>query len=309
MIEIQALGKRYGMHQALEGVTFSIPKGQIVGLLGQNGAGKTTLLNIVTGCLAPSAGSVRIGGHDMLLAPRPAKRLIGYLPEQAPLYDEMTVESYLRFACALKSIAPKDMAEHIIEVSRGAGVQDVLKRKIGNLSKGFRQRVGLAQALCGAPDVIVLDEPTSGLDPTQSIEFRQLIKSFAQRATVLVSSHILSEVQSICDRTLILHHGRLISDSALTAESQSIIRLRASILMEKKRLLPALQSLCGILRVEALTSEREDVTNVLLTAKSDSAPECALFKLLSGLQAPLLRLQPVEDSLEDIFLRATKEAE
>ncbi len=307
MIEITALGKRYGTHQALEGVSFCIPKGQVVGLLGQNGAGKTTLLNIVAGCLAPSAGSVTVGGHDMLVDPRRAKRLIGYLPEQAPLYDEMTVDAYLRFACSLKAVERKGMDAHIREVARGAGVEDILPRKIGNLSKGYRQRVGFAQALCGAPEVIILDEPTNGLDPSQSREFRELVKSLSGSATVLISSHILTEVQSICDRTLILHHGKLILDSAGRQED-GVVRLRASILMQKARLLPALQSLECVARVEALPSDSEDVTNVLLTARQGSSPERALFKLLSGLQAPLLRLQPVEDSLEDIFLRATGEA-
>ncbi len=308
MIEVSALGKRYGMHQALDNVTFSVPKGQIVGLLGQNGAGKTTLLNIMTGCLAPSAGSVTIGGNDVLLEPRKAKRLIGYLPEQAPLYDEMTVESYLRFACELKFVEKKGVDAHIREVAACAGVEDILRRKIGNLSKGYRQRVGFAQALCGSPEIIFLDEPTGGLDPTQSREFCQLLKTLKERATVFFSSHILSEVQYVCDRTLILHHGKLISDSADSREDGHVVRLRASILMPAKKLLPALRSLEGVLRVDQEPSEREDVTVVLLTAKKDSSPECALFSLLSGLQAPLLRLSPVEDSLEDVFLRATREA-
>ena len=308
MIEAMALGKRYGTHQALDGVSFSVPKGQIVGLLGQNGAGKTTLLNIMTGCLAPSSGSVTIGGHDVLLSPRRAKMLIGYLPEQAPLYDEMTVASYLRFACELKCVAGESVSAHISEVARLAGVAEMLPRRIGNLSRGYRQRVGLAQALCGAPEVVFLDEPTSGLDPAQSREFCELVKSLNSRATVFFSSHILGEVQAVCDRTLILHKGKLILDSAQTRDQSRVIRLRASILMPPKQLLPSLRTLDGVLRVEQEASEREDVTVVTLTAQSDSAPECALFKLLSGLQAPLLRLTPVEDSLEDVFLRATREA-
>ena len=172
MVIFDGISKRYGAHQALDQVSFTLKKGQVLGLLGQNGAGKTTAMNIMTGCLAPTKGRVLIDGHDVLLQPREAKRMIGYLPEAAPLYDEMTVQSYLRFACELKEVEKKHIAGHIRQVAERTGLVEVLGRKIGNLSKGFRQRVGVAQALCGTPDVIILDEPTAGLDPRQASDPR-----------------------------------------------------------------------------------------------------------------------------------------
>ncbi len=171
VIAFEGISKRYGAHRALQDVSFTLPKGQILGLLGQNGAGKTTAMNILTGCLAPSAGRVTVGGFDVLTQPRQAKRMLGYLPEQAPLYDEMSVRAYLRFACELKEVERKAVAAHVEAVAEKTGLTDVLDRKIGNLSKGYRQRVGIAQALCGAPEAIVLDEPTAGWTPARAATF------------------------------------------------------------------------------------------------------------------------------------------
>ena len=305
MIVFEQVTKRYGAHLALEDVSFTVPKGQVLGLLGQNGAGKTTAMNILTGCLAPSAGSVSIGGFDILDQPRQAKRLLGYLPERAPLYDEMTVGVYLRFACELKQVVRSAIAGHVKEVAEKTGLTGELGRKIGNLSKGFRQRVGLAQALCGSPEVIVLDEPTSGLDPRQSSEMRELIKSLSGEHTVLLSSHILSEVQSVCSRVMILHHGRLICDSGLQALREGEKRLRAVIACGESRLLPALRQIKSVSRVQTERSGEAGSTQVVLTAVEGAPVERELFMLLSAMQTPLLRLTPVEDSLEEVFLRAT----
>ena len=308
MIAFDSVSKRYGSHQALKEVSFTVPKGQVLGLLGQNGAGKTTALNILTGCLAPSAGSASVGGFDVMLEPRRAKRLIGYLPEQAPLYDEMTVEAYLRFACELKEVEKKSIPGHIAQVAEKTGLAQALGRKIGNLSKGYRQRVGFAQALCGSPEVIILDEPTAGLDPLQSSEMRTLVKALAGEHTVLFSSHILSEVQSVCDRVIILHHGQVICDSALQALRCGDRRLRALIACGEGSLLPQLRQLRSVDRVDVERGSDPGTTQVLLTVRGDAPAERELFTLLSGLQAPLLRLAPVEDSLEDVFLRATRDA-
>lgn len=305
MISFDQVSKRYGAHQALTDVSFAVPKGQILGLLGQNGAGKTTAMNILTGCLAPSGGAVTIGGFDVMTAPRQAKRLIGYLPEQAPLYDEMTIRAYLRFACELKEVEKSAIAPHIEYITRKTGLSDVIDRKIGNLSKGYRQRTGFAQALCGSPEIIILDEPTAGLDPRQSSEMRALIKDLAGEHTVLFSSHILSEVQSLCDRVIILHHGRIICDSAMNTLRCGEKRLRAVIACGEGTLLPRLRELKSVSRVEVERGGDPGTTQVILTCPGDMTAERELFTLLSGLQTPLLRLTPVEDSLEEIFLRAT----
>lgn len=305
MITFDKVSKRYGVHQALQDISFTVPKGQILGLLGQNGAGKTTAMNILTGCLAPTTGSVSIGGHPVMTDPRQAKRLIGYLPEQAPLYDEMTIRAYLRFACELKEVEKAAIPDHIEKIAQRTGLTDVMHRKIGNLSKGYRQRVGVAQALCGSPEVIILDEPTAGLDPRQSSEMRSLVKSLAGEHTVLFSSHILSEVQSLCDRIIILHHGKIICDSALRALQCGERRLRALIACGEGALLPALHSLKSVQRITVERGSEPGATQMILHVAGDAPAERELFTLLSALQYPLLRLTPVEDSLEDIFLQAT----
>ena len=305
MISFEGVSKRYGAHQALQNVGFTVPKGQVLGLLGQNGAGKTTAMNILTGCLAPSAGRVTVGGFDVLTQPRQARRMIGYLPENAPLYDEMTVRAYLRFACELKEVEKRAIGPHLEAVAEKTGLTGVLDRKCGNLSKGYRQRVGIAQALCGTPEAIILDEPTAGLDPRQSSDVRKLVRELAGEHTVLFSSHILSEVQSVCDRVIILHHGRVICDSALQALRCGEQRLRAVIACGEGTLLPALRQLSSVSRVDVERGGEPGQTRVVLTVKAGQPAERELFTLLSAMQAPLLRLAPVEESLEDIFLRAT----
>jgi len=305
MISFDHVSKRYGALNALQDVTFTVPKGQVLGLLGQNGAGKTTAMNILTGCLAPSSGGVSIGGKDVMLHPREAKRMIGYLPEAAPVYDEMTVRAYLRFACELKEVQRKAIAGHVEAVAEKTGLTEVLDRKIGNLSKGYRQRAGVAQALCGTPEVIVLDEPTVGLDPRQTSEMRHLILSLAGEHTILFSSHILSEVQAVCGRVIILHHGKIICDRTLRDLQSKEHRLRVVIDSRDEKLLPALRQLHSVLRVETEANPNLALTQAVLTVDGSGLAERELFTLLSALQTPLLRLSPVEDSLEDVFLRAT----
>ena len=309
MIRFDRVSKRYGAHQALTDVSFTVPRGQVVGLLGQNGAGKSTAMNILTGCLAPTAGKVTVDGFDVLISPRPAKRRLGYLPENAPLYDEMTVEKYLRFACQLKEVEKKAMAGHVGQVMEKTGLSGVSGRKIGNLSRGYRQRVGVAQALCGTPDALILDEPTAGLDPLQTSEMRALIRDLKGEHTILFSTHILSEAQQLCDRVIILHRGRVIRDQDMQALRGEDRRLRAVIACGEGALLPVLRKVQSIKDIQVERGGEAGTTKVLLTPGEGEEIERALFFALAQAGYPILRLEKVESSLEEIFLRATVDAE
>ena len=266
MISLSGVTKRYGAATAVQDLSFTVNSGETLGLLGQNGAGKTTTLNIITGYLAPTSGDVRVGDYDLLTQARQAKRLIGYLPEQPPLYDEMTMESYLRFVCRLRLVVEADIARHVRDIAAQTNLSDVLGRRVGNLSKGYRQRVGLAQALCGEPEVLVLDEPTVGLDPRQTAEFRDTLKKLSGGRTVIFSSHILSEVQALCDRVIILHHGRVACDQRLGDMSRGAgARLQAAIFGDMETLLPALRSLNSVARVTRLPAREAGVAICLLS--------------------------------------------
>ena len=231
MIEVKNLTKRYGTNVALDNVSFSVEEGKILGFLGPNGAGKSTTMNIITGYLSSTEGTVTVGGYDILENPNEAKKLIGYLPELPPLYMDMTVKEYLNFMYDLKKVTlPRE--KHIQEICRLVKIQNVYKRLIGNLSKGYKQRVGIAQALLGNPPVLILDEPTVGLDPKQIIEIRRLIKDLGRNHTVILSSHILPEVQAVCERVIIINNGKLVADGAtdrlahdLSADHRLIIRV------------------------------------------------------------------------------------
>ena len=211
MIEVQNLVKMYGDHTAVDHLSFRIEKGHIYGLLGPNGAGKSTTMNIMTGYLGATEGKVLIQGHDILKEPELAKKSIGYLPEQPPVYMDMTVREYLQFAAELKKIPKKEREKQMNDVIRMTGIREVENRLIQNLSKGYRQRVGLAQAILGFPEVIILDEPTVGLDPKQIIEIRELIRELAKEHTVILSSHILAEIQEVCDYIMIISKGKLVA--------------------------------------------------------------------------------------------------
>lgn len=306
MLRVQAVSKRYGKVQALKEVSFDVPKGQVLGLLGQNGAGKTSLLNLLSGFLPASSGSIVINGHDLFTEPLLAKSEIGYLPEVPPLYPEMKVREYLRFCCDLKAVVKAEQANHIDELIQRCGLQSVSHRLAGMLSKGFRQRLGLAQALCGTPALILLDEPTAGFDPAQAVEFRSLIASLAKRHTIVFSSHILSEVQAICDRVLIIHEGNLVYDHLQrVAKEQAAARFRVRIKGKPQSLLPALRGLQSVLRVKAEPFSADETLEALVEAKPGDGFQEELFRLLSGLQSPMLMLNPLQDSLEDVFMRIT----
>lgn len=226
MIEVSHLSKKYGTHPAIEDLSFTVGDGQIFGLLGPNGAGKSTIMNILTGYLAPTSGEVKVAGFSLPEQAQQAKACVGYLPEQPPLYPEMTVQEYLDFAAELKGIKKKaDRKEQVRKAARRTGLEEVLPRLIRSLSKGYKQRVGIAQALLGSPKIIILDEPTVGLDPAQVIEMRKLIRELGKAHTVILSSHILSEVQAVCQQVLILSKGKLAASGTLqelTADGRSL---------------------------------------------------------------------------------------
>lgn len=312
MIELKQATKRYGAIEAVKDLSFRAPEGQIVGLLGQNGAGKTTTLNMLTGYFPPTSGQVLVDGMDMLTHARDCKRRIGYLPERPPLYDEMTVPAYLRFVCSLREVKRQAIPTHMEEIMAMCGLTEVRERRLGSLSKGYRQRVGVAQAMCGDPPILVLDEPTVGLDPKQVVEIRELIRQIGRNHTVIFSSHILSEIQQLCQRVVILHKGRLIreADMAELTGEDGVIRLRAAIAMKEKQLLPALKGLPCVRRVKVLPTMDVNITQVELECAHGGDrgdPQTQLFRLLCALDAPLRMLMPVKDTLEEVFLRATAE--
>ena len=303
LIEIENVSKRYGSVRALENVSLRMEGSGVMGLLGQNGAGKTTLINILTGYLAPTSGRALLDGHDPLMEPAEAKRRLGYLPEQPPLYDEMTVREYLRFVAALKGVAARAIAAHVDEVMELTGLTSMRSRLLGHLSKGFRQSAGMAQALCGDPDVLVLDEPTVGLDPRQITEIRALIHTLGRDHTILFSSHILSEVQQLCDHVVILDHGQVKLDADLAQLSApEDVTVLLTVDAPEAAVLSRLKQMEGVRRATVQPCAQPGCTSVLLQFHRETEPERRLFALLSGLNIPILHLSRVGDSLEQVFL-------
>ena len=261
MIEVRNLTKKYGDHLAVNDLSFTIEKGKIYGLLGPNGAGKSTTMNIITGCLAATSGTVLIDGHDIFEEPIEAKRHIGYLPEQPPLYTDMTAAEYLDFVARAKGMPYDAALRQEKEVMQLTGIEPVKDRLLKNLSKGYRQRVGIAQAMLGDPDVIILDEPTVGLDPKQIIEIRDLIKKLGSIKTVILSSHILAEISAVCDHVMIISHGRLVADDSIEDLENSVnsandlsLKVRGSA-VDVKRILAGVGGI-----VSAEYSEKDGVT-------------------------------------------------
>lgn len=311
MIQAQGLVKRYGEKTALDGVSFQIGAGEIVGLLGLNGAGKSTTMNILTGYLSMDRGSVRIDGHDLVTQPLPAKRQIGYLPEQPAFYAGMRVREYLRFICQLRGVHKhiKDISLHIREVCGLVGLTQVENRLIRNLSKGYRQRVSFAQALAGNPKVLILDEPTVGLDPSQIQEIRALIKTLGQDRTVLISSHILSEIRELCSRVLVLKEGRLIADDTpmnLSAGTRQKNRAVLRVLSGFEQAQKALEQAPFSPRIRLLGCQEEGTVDVEFVAIPGRDARIDAFQALAQANLPLLHTYGAEPSLEDIFLHLVK---
>ena len=309
MIEISHLVKKYGGHYAVKDLDVTIQDGRIYGFLGPNGAGKSTTMNIITGYLAPTSGEVKIDGYDIMKEPEAAKKRVGYLPEVPPLYPDMTVGEYLRFAAQLKKIPSGQRAKEVQRCMELAQLSEVKSRLIANLSKGYKQRVGLAQAVLGNPGIIILDEPTVGLDPKQMIEIRQLICSLGEKHTVILSSHILSEVSAVCDEILIISQGKLVASDTPEglAEKQkgaSILKLSAK--GRKEDLENVLQNLPGTEGYTVRQEKEEAVAEIREGAGQDVRE--GLFYALAEKKMPLLSLERSGGSLEEIFLQLTESA-
>lgn len=310
MIEVKNLVKRYGSKVAVNGVSFTVNDGEILGFLGPNGAGKSTTMNIITGYLSSTEGTVTIDGSEILDDPIGAKAKIGYLPEQPPLYTDMTVSRYLSFMYDLKKVTlPKE--KHIKEVSDLCGVSHVSERVIKNLSKGYRQRVGLAQALLGNPQLLILDEPTVGLDPKQIIEIRNLIKGLGKKHTVILSSHILPEVQAVCDRIVVINEGKIVADGKtddLSANLTGEHRLSVAIEGREQAVYSLLKGISGMTHVEKLGEKEPGVYEYIVESAPEADIRRALFHALARADCPLLSMRSAELSLEEIFLRLTSGA-
>ncbi len=304
VIKVENLVKRYGTNYALNDISFEIGEGEIVGLLGPNGAGKSTTMNILTGYLSSTAGAAYINGIDILDNPIEAKRHIGFLPEQPPIYPEMTVTEYLNFVYELKS-CKFDRAAHIEEILSVAKLQDVKKRLIRNLSKGYKQRVGIAQALIGDPKIIIFDEPTVGLDPKQILEVRNLIRTLGKKHTVILSTHILAEVQAVCERVIIINKGVIIADEKTADITKTIeggYRYEAKICADAKVVLPALRSLSAVKAAEATGAKDSDAFVYLIESLPGVDMRRALFSVCADNAWPLVGLAPVGTDLESVFI-------
>ena len=307
MIEVKNLTKRYGNNVALDHVSFTVEDGSILGFLGPNGAGKSTTMNIVTGYLSATEGTVSISGHDILDEPNEARKLIGYLPELPPLYLDMTVQEYLNFMYDLKKVKlPRE--KHIREICSLTKIQNVYKRLIGNLSKGYRQRVGIAQALLGNPPVLILDEPTVGLDTKQIIEIRNLIKNLGRNHTIILSSHILSEVQAVCERVIIINSGKLVADGAtdrLAHDLSTDHRIIARIAGPEHDVLHAIRAMDKVVEVVSMGEKEPGVYEYHIEAEMDQDIRRDLFALLTRKGWPLMSSRNTDLTLEEIFLRLT----
>ena len=309
MIEVKHLTKRYGNHVAVNDLNFTIDKGKVYGFLGPNGAGKSTTMNIITGCLGATEGEVLIDGHSITEEPMQAKRLIGYLPEQPPVYMDMTPAEYLDFVARAKGIPAKERAQQIETVTEKTRIQDVRNRLIRNLSKGYRQRVGIAQALLGRPEIIILDEPTVGLDPAQIIEIRELIRELGKEHTLVLSSHILSEVQAVCDAIMSISKGRLVaSDTSenLTALFAGTVTLNLDVRATEDAARKVLDTVPGIEDM-ALSAGDPGVTHVQLKPEEGQDIRETLFFAFAKAGLPILSMTQNHASLEDVFLELTQD--
>ena len=307
MIEVYHVTKKYGLFKAVDDLSLTANNGRITILLGPNGAGKSTTMNIMTGCLAATSGEVTIGGYDIFEDAKQAKRLIGYLPEQPPLYLDRTPWEYLTFVARAKGVPQKEIEGQIHKAMEATGIGHVAHRLIKNLSKGYRQRVGFACALLGDPEVIILDEPTVGLDPRQIIDIRELIKSLGKGHTVILSSHILSEVSAVCDHILILSKGKLVASDTPEGLGRRMQRTNVYDMLVQGE--PGLlrELLKGIQGLRAITTAPHEsgFAAVHLETDEDTDPRAQVFRLLAGADCPIMELQSAAMSLEDVFLELT----
>lgn len=309
MIEINNLVKRYGDKKAVKGISFTVNDGEVLGFLGPNGAGKTTTMNIITGYLSSTSGTVKVNGHDILEEPELAKKEIGYLPENPPLYNDMTVKDYLNFICDLKGVAKEKRKSQLESIVAMVKISDVYYRLIGNLSKGYKQRVGIAQALVGNPSILILDEPTVGLDPSQIIEIRRLIKALSKNHSVIISSHILSEIQEIADRVVIINRGKIAAIDTITDLSKRLSG-QSKVLLTFRG--PVNDAVAKIRTVKGVSSAISRVANnkfsqmeITISANDTAETRIAIFNLMAREGWPILELRSLDPSLEEIFLNIT----
>ncbi len=309
MIEINNLVRKFGNKYALDGVSFTVKKGEIVGFLGPNGAGKSTTMNIITGYLSPTAGTVLIDGIDVFTQPKQVKSKIGFLPEQPPLYIDMTVWEYLSFVFELKSCTFNKKA-HLNEICELVKIADVKKRLIKNLSKGYKQRVGIASAIIGNPEIIIFDEPTVGLDPKQIIEVRNLLRSLGKDHTVILSTHILTEVQAICDRIVIINEGKIIADQKTSQLNQTLgqnNRFRVKIAGPNREVINLLRGIHSVTRVTQDGVRDGDAFNYIIEYSGAVDIRKMLFTALASRGWPILAMEGVEITLEDLFVKLIDE--
>ena len=309
MIEVKNLVKKYGDHTAVNNISFTVEKGKIYGLLGPNGAGKSTTMNIVTGCLAASEVSVTVDGHDIFEDPRAAKKCIGYLPENPPLYGDMTPLEYLTFVAEAKKVKSGYLGSQVREVMEITGLTDMKDRLIRNLSKGYRQRVGIAQAMLGEPDVIILDEPTVGLDPKQILEIRELIRKLGETKTVILSSHILAEISAVCERVMIISHGNLVANDTIEHLEEIANRsnkLRITVRGDSEAVKARLETIEGVLSVD-IDEVAEDHASFDLDLIKDRDLRDDIFFAMANMKCAILSMQFEQTTLEDIFLALTDE--
>lgn len=307
MIEVKNLSKYYGNYKAVDNLNFRIGEGEIVGFLGLNGAGKSTTMNMLTGYLAASEGQILIEGKDILEEPKAVKKVIGYLPEIPPLYPDMTVMEYLSFMYELKG-AKQPRKEHLQEICRMAGIEKVSGRLIGNLSKGYRQRVGIAYALVGNPPILIMDEPTVGLDPKQIMDIRELIVRLGKRHTVMLSTHILSEVQAVCRRIIVINAGKIVADGntdTIAAELSGDRGLIARIEGPRGEVVTALRNLSGVRHVKCRQTEEKNVYEYTVLEEEGVDLRRSMFALLASRSWPLLACRSAEYTLEEMFMRLT----
>ena len=313
MIKAEHLTKCYGDFMAVNDLSFEIEEGHVYGFLGPNGAGKSTTMNMMTGCLSATAGKIMIGGHDIFEEPEAAKKLIGYLPEQPPLYLNETPMEYLRFVGEAKGLRGQYLQDQIEDIIFETGLQDVDNQLIGTLSKGYKQRVGIAQALLGNPGVIILDEPTVGLDPIQIIEIRELIRSLGETHTVILSSHILSEVQAICEKVIIISKGRLVAFD--TPENLEVLLTNGngitfSVLGPEDHVRHVLEEKLGEKREWSLEDMGDDSVSVTVRAEADESRtlSCGLFFAFAEAGLPIFEMKPRKANLEEVFIELTENA-
>ena len=310
MIEINHLVKKYGSHVAVDDLSLTVEPGKIYGFLGPNGAGKSTTMNIITGYLAATSGEVKINGFDVLKQPEEAKKCVGYLLELPPLYMDMTVKEYLDFVAELKKIEKSLRAGYVKEAMKITKTEEVSGRLIRNLSKGYRQRVGFAQAVLGYPEILILDEPTVGLDPKQIIEIRDLIKELGKKHTIILSSHILSEISAVCDHVFIISHGKLVaSDSTenLLERMTGAQEIELLVKAEEDTAETAIREIAQVERCEKTESKEDGAVQLLVTAKKDADVREAIYHTCVEHHMPILEMKAASKSLEDVFLELTSQ--